>query len=142
MAVFDASVARFYMSDATGGSRNMSDYVVSIDGLPGTRTLLPATVINDTGRKSHPGIQQADIRLELLWSDTGLGGSHTVFAALFEDVTPREFKYGPEGDTAGDIKISGTALLRLLNEPTRVGNMQTCIVELEVQGPIAFGVFP
>jgi len=141
MALFDASVARFYMTEA-GGERNISPYIVSIDGLPGTRTLLPATTINDLGRKSHPGIQQADIRLELLWSDDALVGSHTVFEILFEDVTARAFRYGPEGDTAGDEKISGTALLRLYNAPTRVGNMQSCTVELEVQGAIAFGVFP
>jgi len=141
MALYDASIARFYMTEA-GGERNISPYIVSIDGLPGTRILLPATTINDTGRKSHPGIQQADIRLELLWSDDALVGSHTVFAILFEDTTARAFRYGPEGDTAGDIKISGTALLRLYNAITRVGNMQSCTVELEVQGAIAFGVFP
>lgn len=141
MPTFDASIARFYITTAAG-EQNISPYIVSIDGLPGTRTLLPATTINDTGRKSHPGIQQADIRMELLWSDEALLGSHTVFAALFEDTTPRAFRYGPEGDTADDIKISGTVLLRLLNEPTRVNTMQSCIVELEVQGAIAFGVFP
>jgi len=141
MALYDASVARFFITEV-GGERNISPYIVSIDGLPGTRTLLPATTINDTGRKSHPGIQQADIRLELLWSDDALVGSHTVFEILFEDVTARAFRYGPQGDTAGHIKISGTALLRLYNAITRVGNMQSCTVELEVQGAIAFGVFP
>jgi len=141
MPTYDASIARFYMTDETG-ERNISPYIVSIDGLPGTRTLLPATTINDLGRKSHPGIQQADIRMELLWSDEALIGSHTVFALLFEDTTPRAFKYGPEGDTAGDIKISGTALLRLLNEPTRVGTMQSCLAELEVQGAIVLGTWP
>ena len=141
MALYDASVAKFYMTDEVG-ENDISPYIISIDGLPGTRTLLPATTINDTGRKSHPGTQQADIRMELLWSDDALVGPHTVFSNLFEDTTPRAFRYGPEGAAVGAEKISGTALLRLLNEPTRVGTMQTCIVELEVQGKVALGVFP
>ncbi len=139
MAFFDASKSRFSMTDSGGSLRDISAGIVGIDGLPGVRNLLPATTINDTGYKSHPGIQGPTvIRLELLYDDTALTGSHVVFSGLFADTTVRAFKYGPEGSASADVAITGSALLRLMNEPTRVGNMVGCIVELEVQGVISF----
>lgn len=138
----DASKARLYISDAGGNLRDVSPYLVSFSGLPGQRTLLPATTVEDTGRKSHPGIQQADVRGEFLWSDDADVGPHTVFEALFEDTTPRAFRYGPEGDAEGDEMISGTWLMRLLDEPTRVNTMQSCLVEFEVQGAVTLSAFP
>lgn len=142
MVFHDSSMSRFFIDDTGGDSREISPYITAISGLPGPRRLHPATTIEDTGDKWHPGLQGTTIRLELLWSDDALVGPDTVFGALRTHTAAVDFNYGPEGDTAGDIKYYGTCWVENYEITSRVGNLVAATVELKVQGTVSKGTFP
>jgi len=142
MAFFDSSVSRFEIDDSGGDSRDLSPYITALSGLPGPRRLHPATTINDTGDKWHPGLQGATIRLELLWSDDADVGPDTVFGALRVHTAAVDFNYGPEGSTAGDVKYYGTCWVENYEITSRVGNLVAATADLKVQGVVNRGTFP
>lgn len=141
MAVFDSSQSYFGVNDTGGDLRNLSDYIVSISGLPGPRELNDATAINDTGRKWHPGLQATTIRLELMWSDDGLIGPDTVLALLRIHTSAVSFYYGPEGNGVGDIQYTGTCWVRTFDITSRVGSLVMATAELVVEGTVGRSAF-
>jgi hypothetical protein len=140
--LFDSQDSIFEITDTGAVSRDISPYIVSIDGLPGPRELADATSINETGRKFHPTLENSVITLELLWSDDADVGSDTVLGPLRTHTAAVAFKYGPEGKTAGDVKYSGSAWVRNYQITTRVGSMVLARCELQVNGAVARGVWP
>lgn len=138
---FDSSESYFDIDDTGTVLRDISPYIVSIDGLPGPRTLGNATTIADTGTKWHPSLEDVVITLEMIWSDDALVGSDTVFGPLRTHTAAVDFRYGPEGSTGGDVKYSGTCWVRNYTSQVRVGNLVLARVELQVQGTVARGTF-
>lgn len=141
MAFFDSSESYFAIDDTGATLRDVSPYIVAIDGLPGPRDLGDATTINDTGHKWHPSLENVTITLELLWSPDSNVGSDTVFGPLRTHTAAVDFEYGPQGSTGGDIKYSGTCWLRNYTVQTRVGSLVLCRVELAVEGTVTRGTF-
>ena len=142
MAFFDSSVSRFFIDDTGAASRNMSPYITAVSGLPGPRRMVPATTINDTGDKWHPGLQGTTIRLEVQWSDDALVGPDLVFGLLRTHTSAVNFNYGPEGAVAGDVKYYGTCWVEDFNITSRVGSLVSATVEIKVEGAVLRGTFP
>jgi hypothetical protein len=138
---FDSSESYFAIDDTGASLRDISPYIVSIDGLPGTRTLGNATTIADTGTKWHPSLEDVVITLEMIWSDDANVGSDTVFGPLRTHTAAVDFEYGPEGSTGGDVKYSGTCWVRNYTIQTRVGNVILTRAELQVSGVVTRGTF-
>ena len=141
MAFFDSQESYFAIDDTGGVLRDVSPYIVAIDGLPGLRELGDATTINDTGRKRHPSLEDVVIVLEAIWSPDSDVGSDTVFGPLRTHTAAVDFEYGPQGSTGTDIKYYGTCWLRNYAIQTRVGNLVLCRIELPVQGGVTRGTF-
>ena len=142
MAFFDSSVSIFQITDASPGTlRDISPYIVSIEGLPGPREFGDVSVLGDTGHKWQPTLENVVIALELVWSDDALVGSDTVLGPLREHTAPVAFDYGPEGKVNGDIKYSGTAWVEDFRILTRVGTMVTARCQLKVHGAVARGTY-
>ena len=142
MAFFDSQVSVFNITDTGAQDRNITPYVVSVDGLPGPRELGDASVLGDTGRKWQPSLENVIITLELLWSDDANVGSDTVLGPLRTHTAAVAFKYGAKGSTAGYVKYSGSAWVRDYRILSRVGNMVTSRCELQVNGAVARGTYP
>lgn len=141
MALFDSQVSVFNITDTGAGDRNITPYVVSVDGLPGPRELSDVSVLGDTGRKWQPSLENVVITLELLWSDDAQVGSDTVLGPLRTHTAAVAFKYGPKGSTAGYVKYSGSAWVRDYRILSRVGNMVTSKCELQVNGVVTRGTY-
>ena len=141
MALFDSQQSVFQITDTGASLRDITPYVVSIDGLPGPRELAEATSLNDTGRKFYPTLENVVITLELLWSDDANVGSDTVLGPLRTHSAAVAFDYGPEGKTGGDVKYSGNAWVRDYRITSRVGNMVTARCELQVNGTVTRGTY-
>ena len=141
MALFDSQQSVFQITDTGASLRDITPYIVSIDGLPGPRELAEATSLNDTGRKFYPTLENVVITLELLWSDDANVGSDTVLGPLRTHSAAVAFDYGPEGKTGGDVKYSGNAWVRDYRITSRVGNMVTARCELQVNGTITRGTY-
>lgn len=133
--VFDSGLSVFKIYDTGGVERDVSDYIVSIEGLPGPRELNEATTLNQTGRKWHPTLQNATISLELVYSEDASVGSDTVFGPLRTHTSAVAFKYYPRG-TSGQY-YSGNVWVRDYRVTTRVGSIVTAKVDLQVDGVVA-----
>lgn len=141
MAFFDSSISIFEITDTGAVLRDISPYIVSIEGLPGPREFGDVTVLGDSGHKWQPTLENVSINLELLWSDDASVGSDTVLGPLREHTAAVAFDYGPEGKTASDIKYSGDAWVEDYRILTRVGNMVTSRCVLKVNGTVARGTY-
>ena len=142
MAFFDSSLSIFQITDVSPGTlRDISPYIVSIEGLPGPREFGDVSVLGDTGHKWQPTLENVVIALELVWSDDALVGSDTVLGPLREHTAAVVFDYGPEGKTGGDVKYSGSAWVEDYRILTRVGTMVTARCQLKVHGVVARGTY-
>ena len=127
--------------DAAGTARVLTPYVLSIDGIPGERELLDVTALGDVGHRWLPDLQNGRVTIELLWSDDAGTGSETVFGGLFTDTTARALTFGPRGSGSGNRQWLGNVFVRLLNQPSRVGNALHAMVEVNVDGTWTRGTF-
>ena len=121
--------------------KDITPYVVSVDGLPGPRELSEVTALGDGGRAFIPALENVVVTLELHWSEDVGGGPDTVFGPLRTHTSPVHFHYGPEGRASTDIKYSGTCWVRNYTAPSRTGAQVTARVELQVHGTVARGTF-
>lgn len=139
--LFDSSVSKFEIDDIIPQSRDISPYIVAIDGLPGPRELAEATTLVAGGRMWYPILENSVITLELLVSaDAGLG-SDTVLGPLRTHNAAVAFRYGPMGYTGGKVKYYGNAWVRNYQILSRVGQMLTARCELQVNGKVLRGVY-
>lgn len=139
--VFDAQVQKFTIQDSGDTERDISDYIISIAGLPGPRELNESTTLNRSGRYFHPTLENVVITLELVVSKDANVGTDTVFGPLRTHTSTRDFYYGPFGDTAGFPKYTGAAWIRNYNITGRVASLLIASVELQVQGVITRTTF-
>jgi hypothetical protein len=139
--VFDAQVQKFAIQDSGGTERDISDYIVSITGLPGPRDLNEATTLNRSGRYYHPTLENVVVTLELVMSKDADYGTDTVFGPIRTNTSVRTFYYGPFGSTNGFPKYTGSAWVRNYSITGRVGNLITATVELQVQGTVTRTTF-
>ena len=140
MALFDSKVSVFQINDGSQ-LRNISPFVISVDGLPGLRELVDVTALGASGRLWKPGLDNVVITLELLMDDTASTGTLAIFNTLRQDATARAFDYGPKGLTVTFPKISGTCWVRNAPYVSRVGDYVKARVELQVEGGISIGAY-
>jgi len=142
MTVFQDSQDSVLLVDDTGGTqRDISPYVIAVDGLPGPRKLSEASALGDGGTKWHPGLEDVPFTIEMYWSADALLGPDTVFGPLRTHTAAVDFEYGPEGKGNGDIKYSGTFWVRNYTAPTRVGNLVFAKAECQVNGQVSRTTF-
>lgn len=139
----DSQDSVFLIDDTTPDSkRDLSPYIVSIDGLPGPRELSDATALGAGGRKWHPSLENVVFNLELMWSCDDDVGPDTVLGPLRQHTAAVNFHYGPEGQASTDIRYYGTCWVRNFKITSRVGNLVMAAAELQVNGQVSRGTFP
>jgi len=141
MQPFDSQQSIFQITDTGAVLRDISAYLIGVDGLPGRRELSEATTLNSTGREWYPTVQSATITLELLWSDDASVGTDTVLGPLRTHGSAVAFDYGPEGKTAGDIKYYGNLWVDEFVNVSRVGDLVKSRCTLQVNGVVTRGTY-
>jgi hypothetical protein len=127
--VFDSQLSNFKITDTGSVERDITDFIVSIDGLPGPRELSEATTLNRSARAFHPSLENAVITLELVYSEDALVGSDTVLGPLRTHTAAVAFKYYPRG-TSGKY-YSGSVWVRNYAVLTRIGDIVRSRCELQ-----------
>ncbi len=138
----DSQDSVFLLDDTGDVQRDLSPYIIAIDGLPGPRKLSEATALGDGGTKWHPGLEDVAFTLELYWSKDVLVGPDTVLGPLRTHSAVVDFEFGPEGAGSSAIKYSGKCWVRNFTTPVRVGALVFAKAELQVNGQVARGTFP
>ncbi len=127
----------FQITDTGGNLRDISPYIISIDGLPGPRELIESTALGASGREWQAGLENVVITLELMWSDDSNVGADTVLGPLSRHTAATAFDFGPEGKAAGDIKYTGSCWVRNYAITARVGDLVKARCELQVNGALS-----
>lgn len=133
----------FQITDTGGTLRNLTQYISSIDGLPGERELNEKTALGDGGRKFIPGLENAPFTIEGHWDDTATSGPDTVLGALRTHSAATAFDFGPQGNSTAnsDVKYSGNCFVRSYVISPRVGDIVVFRAELQVDGQVAKGTY-
>lgn len=134
MTFYDSQLSVFKIDDTGSVQRDVSAYIVAVNGLPGPRELNNATTLGQSGAKFHPTLQNAPFTLEVLYSEDALVGPDTVFGPLRTHTAAVDFEYYPRGISG--IKYYGTCWVRNWTVETRVGSMVTARAECQVDGTV------
>lgn len=136
MSFFDSQLSVFKITDTGSTLRDVSAAIVAIEGLPGPRDLNEATPLNQAGHKFHPSLENGPVNLEIMFDDTALTGSDTVFGPLRTHTAATAFEYHPVGVGSGKVKYTGNVWVRNYNIGTRVGSLLSAKVEMQVDGVV------
>jgi len=140
-SAYDSVGGVFLLNDTGDVERDLTPYIISADGLPGSRELTDVTPLAAAGHVFLPDLENAKITLDLNWSDDALVGSDTVIGLLRKHTTAMTFKYGPRGSTTGYPKYSGVCSVRHFLATSKVGSQVGARCELQVNGQVTRGTF-
>ena len=142
MAKTHGKDAIFKLDDSGGVLRDISAHLVSLQGLPGAPDLHDVTGAGATSGRSYiRGLESVAFTARFVWDDAPTTGSWTVVSGLRSSVATASFEFGPEGDAAGDVKISGECWLTRLFSSVDIGNATMLEAAFQVDGGVAVGTF-
>lgn len=132
---------KFLINDNGDVERDLSAFITEVRGLPGTRETRDNTVLGDTGRGRHPGLQDGRFTISGLFDNTATTGPDAVLGPLRTSATARTFKFGPAGSGAGAVRYTGTCFVESYVAEGAVGGMEAFTCELVVDGAITRDTF-
>lgn len=129
--------AVFKLDNSAGTLVDLSQYITSVDGLPGDADLQDVTTFGSTGRKWLPGLRSSDIRVEGVWDP--VVDAH--FGGIIGSAATQTFEYGPEGGTTGKTKYTGECRVASYETKGGVGEPLTFSATLRTDGGITRTTF-
>jgi hypothetical protein len=101
-----------------------------------------STGFGATGHAFVGGLTNGTIQIQGFWDDTASTGTATVLDSLLGlGTTTIGWEYGPEGNTAGDVKYSGECVLQSLDHSSPVADLVTFSATLQISGAVTKGTF-
>jgi hypothetical protein len=132
----------FGVEDSTGTTiRNLTPYLNSIDFNQSNDTH-DDTTMGAEGHTYRAGLTDGTISLAGIWDKTATTGADTVLQSLVGVEITVGFEYGPEGNTAGQVKKSGECVLESYAESAPVADLVTWTASFKISGNVTKGVFP
>lgn len=128
----------FKLDNAAGALQTLTTYITNIDFSESLEELKTTTM----GSVNHSyliGFGDCEIELEGIWDPTLDGimaGLSSGFRAVPATVTSATFEYGPAGSTAGQVKVTGEAVLTEYTRPSEAEGLTTWSATLHVSGNI------
>ena len=136
-------------SGHTMGLADITSYVTGVEGLPGEAELAGVTTLADLGQRFFPGLKNATITLNLLYSSdvssSGQGFPRSLHNWLvgnstnFGSSVTRSFEFSPDSTAVGKKKFTGECLITTFVERSRLGEMVLADAELQVDGVVTIG---
>ncbi len=133
------SGAHFSFDNVSGTLTDLSEYITSVDGLPGTVDSHDTTTYGDSAHEKTPGLKDVAFTVQGILHATQDGILGPKYAAADPTGT---YSYGPQGSTAADIRYYGEALLVGYSLSDPVAGMVTWTARFEGVGACARGTFP
>lgn len=133
--------SQFLLEDSAGTTlRNISPYCDSVE-FNQENDNHDNTTFGAEGHTFAGGLTNGTISIGGLFDKTALVGPHTVLQSLVGFETPVGFEYGPEGNTAGQVKLSGECLLETYSTSAPVADLVKFTATLRISGSVTAGVF-
>jgi hypothetical protein len=136
MAFEHGSGAHFSVDNAATSLTDISAYITSVDGLPGTVDSHDTTTYGDSAHEKSAGLKDVAFTVQGIFDAT----CDAVLGAVLGLVGT--YSYGPQGSTAADIRYYGEALLVSYGLSDPVAGMVTWTARFEGVGACTRGTFP
>ncbi|MGA1036659.1 MAG: phage tail tube protein [Ilumatobacteraceae bacterium] len=124
----------FEIDDTGGTSRDISDTLTSVD-FPETIETAETTAFGSTYKSYIVGLRDATISVSGIWDATVDG------YFIGTEPATRSFIYGPAGDTAGNVKYTGEAILTSFSVSNPVGDVVTYSADFQCTGGVTRTTF-
>jgi predicted secreted protein len=125
----------FEIDDTGGTSRNISDTVTNVD-FPETLDTAETTAFGSTSKSYIVGLRDATISVSGIWDATVDG-----YIRGGAEPASRSFIFGPAGDTGGNVKYTGEAIVTNYSISNPVGDVVTYTLDLQVTGDVTRGTY-
>ena len=125
----------FEIDDTGGSSRDISDTLTSVD-FPETVDVAETTAFGSSAKSYIVGLTDATVSVSGIWDATVDG----YFKGGAEPAS-RTFIYGPAGDTGGNVKYTGEAILTSYSTSNPIGDVVTFSAEFQCSGTITRTTF-
>jgi len=125
----------FEIDDTGGSSRDISDTLTSVD-FPETVDVAETTAFGSSAKSYIVGLTDATVSVSGIWDATVDG----YFKGGAEPAS-RTFIYGPAGDTGGNVKYTGEAILTSYSTSNPIGDVVTFSAEFQCTGTITRTTF-
>jgi hypothetical protein len=130
------------IDDAGGTLRDLSSFCDNVSGLPGTRDLAETTSFGANGTQSIPGLENVEFSISGSFDPTATTGPHAVINSLRAATAPGSFVYCPQGNSAGNVQISGECWLSSYEVESEVDDKVSFEAEFQVEGTVTVGTVP
>jgi len=125
----------FEIDDTSGTSRNISNTVTNVD-FPETLDTAETTAFGSTSKSYIVGLRDATISVSGIWDATVDG-----YIRGGAEPASRSFIFGPAGDTGGNVKYTGEAIVTNYSISNPVGDVVTYTLDLQVTGDVTRGTY-
>jgi len=119
----------FELDDTGGTSRSLSNVLTSVD-FPETIDTAESTAFGSTSKSYLVGLRDATISVSGLWDATVDG------YIIGTEPASRTFIFGPAGNTSGNVKYTGEAILTNYSVSAPVADVVTFSLDLQVTGNV------
>ncbi len=149
MSAKHGSKAFFSLTDVGGTARTISPYV-NTSGLQKKIDTVDTTGQGQGSAPSKsfiPGLSETDIPIEVNFDDTANVGTDAVLGAIADaggvqtDGTLLTFIYGPQGNSSGQRKYTGSCILNSYDESAPAGGKVSIKANLKVTGAVTRTTF-
>lgn len=101
-----------------------------------------STTIGNESKTFVPGLDGAEIALAGKWDSLASTGPDTVLAGDLAAKVQVGFEYGPEGNTAGNVKYSGECFVKKYSVSTPLEGIVKFSATCTITGAVTRGVYP
>lgn len=132
----------FAIEDSAGTTlRNMSPYLDSVDFNQKNDTH-DDTTYGKTGHTYRGGLTDSTFSISGMFDRTLLVGPHTVLQTLVGLSSTVGFEYGPEGNVATKLKLSGECVMETYAVSAPVADLIKFTASFKISNAVTAGVFP
>ena len=124
----------FEIDDTGGTSRDISNTLTSVD-FPESIDTAETTAFGATSKSYIVGLRDATLSISGIWDATVDG------YFIGTEPASRTFIYGPAGNTAGNVKYTGEAILTSFSVSNPVGDVVTYSADFQCTGDITRTTF-
>ncbi len=121
----------FTITDSGGTERNISAFCTSVTFSQEGETA-EVTTFGDSSKDYLAGLKDATISIEGKY-DAVVDG---YLAGILGFASLRTFKYGPEGNTGGEVQYTGSCILTSYEADSPLDDAAGFSAEFQVSGPI------
>lgn len=127
----------FSIDDTTGNPADITPYVDTVEGLPGSIEMADSSVLGLESHTYEPGLGTGSITVGGPWS----AALDAIVGTQAQRKVSRTFAYGPAGSAGGSIKYSGECFISEYSVSSPVGDIVRWSGTLQVSGDVTRGTY-